>query len=145
MEFEPYIENRSELFRKCNCGEDHDIKIIQGLFYYSEQDYVAFSVALIEHSNEKHIWVSFITGEWPDTNEPDCYVTAHIWSDKENRIMQITDSVKSPFGVKEIFECYPVTREQVIAVDGAKDWFINTYLQLFQVDHEIGNFIENSA
>ncbi|MBI3777285.1 MAG: hypothetical protein HY273_17390 [Gammaproteobacteria bacterium] len=141
MEFQPYIDSRKSNHRRCNCGRDHTIKIIHGMFYYAESNHVAFCVALVEHSDEKHIWVAFITGEWPGTNAADCFVTSHIWSNTEDRIMKVEDGTTSPFEKDEIFDCYPVTREQVLAVDGAKDWFINTYLKLFEIDNEIGNFI----
>jgi hypothetical protein len=145
MAFEPYIEDRSEHYRQCNCGIDHQIKIIQGMFYYSEKNHVGFCVALINHSEEKHVWISFITGEWPGTKEEDCFVTSHIWSNSEGRTMKIADGTSSPFDSDEVFDCYPVTRDQVMAVEGAKNWLINTYLTLFEVDQEIGNFLKNSA
>ena len=53
----------------------------------------------------------------------------------------IKDSSSSPFTSSEIFDCYPVTREQVLDQDGAKDWFIKTYLSLFEYDKEIGSYI----
>jgi len=145
MEFRPYIENRNETLRKCNCGEDHQIKIISGMFHYSEENHVGAKIALIEHNNEKHIWISFITGEWPNTGHEDCYVTSHIWSDDEGRIMRIEDSSSSPFTNNEIYDCYPVTREQVLAQEGAKDWFIKTYLALFEGDEEVQRYIEQRA
>lgn len=142
MSFQPYIESRKELLRKCNCGEDHEIKIILGIFHYGEVNNVVFSVALIEHSKERHVWVSFITGEWPETNHDDCYVTSHIWANSEGRVMEIEDSSSSPFEEKDVFESFPVTREQVLAQEGAKEWFIKTYLSLFEIDKEIGRYIE---
>lgn len=145
MAFQPYIDTRKESFRKCNCGKDHEIKIIHGMFYYAEGNEVAFCVALIEHSNERHIWVSFITGEWPETNHDDCFVTSHIWSNSKGRVMEIKDSSSSPFEEKDIFGSYPVTREQVLSQEGAKEWLINTYLSLFEVDKEIGGYIEQNT
>ena len=145
MEFQPYIENKKESFRKCNCGKDHDIKIIHGRFHYSEENHVGIVVALIEHEEDRHVWVSFITGEWPRTNHDDCYVTAHIWANPEGRVMEIKDSSSSPFFENEVYECYPVTREQVLAQEGAKEWFINTYLLLFEIDEEIGGYIEKNT
>ncbi len=145
MKFKQYIKNRKESFRQCNCGEDHLIRIIQGMFHYAEDNNVAFCVALIDHQNEKHVWVSFITGEWPNTNHKDCYVSSHIWSNEEDRIMKIKDSSSSPFKSEDVFDCFPVSREQVLAVDGAKEWFITTYLDLFAIDKEIGGFIEHAA
>jgi hypothetical protein len=117
------------------------MKIIRGMYHYSEQSYTGFCVGLIEHHQEKHVWVSFITGEWPGTEQEDCYVTAHVWLTPENRIMRIEDSSSSPFEAEEVFECYPVTRDQVMAVEGAKDWFLNTYLKLFESDKEIGGYL----
>ena len=143
MSFVPNIEKRKELLRTCNCGRDHEIKIIRGVFYYSDTNHTIFCVGLVEHKGEKHIWVSFITGQWPNTDAPDCYVTSHIWTSANGRIMKIVDSSSSPFEAEEVFDCYPVAREQVLAVDGAKEWFINTYLALFETDPEIGNYINN--
>ena len=114
------------------------------MFHYSSSDHTAYCVALIDHADEKHIWVSFITGEWPNTGNPDCYVTYHVWSNSDGIIMEIKDSAESPFEKGEVFDSYPVTRDQVLAVDGAKEWVINTYLQLFENDSEVGTFIENS-
>jgi len=145
MAFEPHIKNRAEHTRICNCGKDHKVKIIRGLFHYAEERQVGFCAALLEHSNERHVWLSFITGEWPGTNQSDCYVTSDIWCDREGRIMKIEDSASSPFTPSEVFECYPVSREQVFSVDGAKDWFIKTYLQLFEADKEIGGYLEACA
>lgn len=141
MSFKSYIESRHEAYRPCNCGRDHDMKIIQGMFFYAENSSTAFCVGLIEHQNDKHVWISFVTGEWPGTDQSDCYVTAHLWLTPDDRIMKIEDSANSPFDNDEVFGCYPVTREQVMAVNGAKDWFINTYLQLFEVDSEIGSYL----
>ena len=47
-----------------------------------------------------------------------------------------------PFISEDIFDCYKVTREQVLAVEGAKEWFIETYLELFKTDDEIGNYLK---
>jgi len=141
MSFEPSIENRKESYRPCDCGRDHDMKIIRGIFNYAESSNVIFCVGLIEHQDDRHVWVSFITGEWPGTGQQDCFVTSHIWLTPENRIMKIKDSSSSPFNNDETFDCYPVTREQVFAQDGAKDWFIATYLSLFEHDNEIGEYL----
>ena len=115
------------------------------MFHYSEENKVGATVALIEHQNERHVWISFITGEWPKTGHEDCYVTSHIWSNEEGRIMRIEDSSSSPFTSDEIYDCYPVTRDQVLAQEGAKDWFIRTYLALFECDNEIQSYIEQHA
>ena len=141
MSFEPYIEKRKESYRPCNCGRDHDMKIIRGVFNYADGSNTIFCVGLIEHQDDRHVWVTFITGEWPGTNEEDCFVTSHVWLTPDNRIMRIEDSSSSPFDSEEVFDCFPVTREQVLAQDGAKDWFINTYLALFECDKEIGGYI----
>ncbi|MCC2616337.1 MULTISPECIES: hypothetical protein [Alteromonadales] len=118
------------------------MKIIRGVFNYADGSNTIFCVGLIEHQDDRHVWVSFITGEWPGTNEEDCFVTSHVWLTPDNRIMRIEDSSSSPFDAEEVFDCFPVTREQVLAQDGAKDWFINTYLALFECDKEIGGYID---
>jgi hypothetical protein len=135
------IENRKEYYRKCKCGRDHENKFIRGMFKYSDEDETAFCLAMLEHQNERHIWLSFITGEWPNTNQEDCAVTCHIYTNEKGRVFTIQNGEDSPFSNDDIFDCYQVTREQVLAVNGAKEWFIDTYLSLFKTDEEIGNYL----
>ncbi len=115
------------------------------MFHYTDDNHVAFCAGLLEHSGDKHVWLSFITGEWPETNHPSCYVTSDIWVTDDGRVMRIEDSISSPFEASEVFESYPVTREQVLAVKGAQEWFIKTYLKLFDADGVIGGFLENTS
>tara|TARA_Y100000034_G_scaffold130534_1_gene189227 strand:+ start:26 stop:457 length:432 start_codon:yes stop_codon:yes gene_type:complete len=141
MSFEPNIESRKEYFRDCKCGREHENKFIRGMFNYSEEGQTIFCAALLEHSDEKHIWLSFLTGEWPNTGQEDCAVTCHIFLSEKGRHFSIANGEDSPFEADDVFECYQVTREQVLAVDGAKDWFIETYLALFEHESEIGNYL----
>ena len=141
MEFNPYIENRHETTRKCNCGEDHFVKLVRGILHYDEGKNVVICVGMLEHQGERHVWISFITGEWPGTGEESCSVTIHVWNNNEGRIMEIKDGESSPFDKEEIFDSYRVKREEVLAVDGAKEWVINTYLKLFSVDNEINDYL----
>jgi len=144
MEFQPYIENRNVTNRICNCGDDHEIKIIRGMLHYSEDGFAGFCAGLLEDKDSKHVWLSLITGEWPGTGQSDCYITADIWTNSEGRTMKIEDSRNSPFEPSEVFDSFPVSREQVIAVEGAKEWFIDTYLKLFEVDKEIGGYLTSA-
>ena len=141
MSFEPNIENRKEYFRNCKCGREHENKFIRGMFNYSEEGQTIFCAALFEHSSEKHIWLTFLTGEWPDTGQEDCAVTCHIYLSEKGRHFSIVSGEDSPFEADDIFECYQVTRDQVLAVEGAKDWFIETYLSLFKYENEIGTYL----
>ena len=137
----PNIENRKEYYRECKCGRDHENKFIRGMFNYCKDGQAAFCAALLEHNNERHVWLTFITGEWPNTGEDDCAVTCHIYANDEGRVFTIKNGEESPFISDDVFDCYQVTREQVLAVDGAKQWFIDTYLGLFKVDEEIGDYL----
>lgn len=141
MSFVPYIENRKEWFRPCNCGRDHQIKIVQGLFHYGETHEAIFCAGLVNHQENRHVWISFVVGDWPNTGETDCYVTADVWLNREGQTMRIEDSNASPFDATDVAQAYPVTRDQVLAVDGAKEWIIDTYLSLFEQDEEINSFL----
>jgi hypothetical protein len=141
----PRIESRSERSRPCNCGRDHPVTIIRGMFHYAGDHHAGFCAGLLEHRGSRHVWLSFITGEWPGTDHPDCYVTCDIWANEEGRIMRIEDGTASPFEPGEVFDAYPVTREQVLAVEGAPEWFIDTYLKLFDADSAIGGFLDGEA
>ena len=142
MNFIPYLEKVSKKSRPCTCGENHDLIIIQGALHYAEAAETIFVAGLAEHNGEKHIWLSFITGEWPNTNQADCYVTCHVWKNFDQQIMQIENATEAPFLPAEVFNCYPVSREQVFSVEGAKEWYIKVYLLLFELNQEIGTYIK---
>jgi hypothetical protein len=141
-EFRPKIESVSSYLRQCNCGRNHEIEIIRGTLHYAKANETIFCAGLLEHQNEKHIWLSFITGEWPNTNQPDCCVTIHVWVSNGEQIMRIESGSSSPFNAEDIFECYPVTREQVLAVNGAKEWAVKVYLLLFELENKIGTYLQ---
>ena len=61
---------------------------------------------------------------------------------KKEDTSQFKMEILLPFISEDIFDCYKVTREQVLAVEGAKEWFIETYLELFKTDDEIGNYLK---
>ena len=135
------IERRKEYYRLCKCGRDHENKFIRGVFKYAEDSETIFCAALLEHHNERHVWLSFITGEWPNTEEEDCAVTCHIYTNDKGQVFLVQNGEDSPFLSTDVLDCYQVTRDQVLAVDGAKEWFIDTYLSLFKTDTEIGNYL----
>jgi len=140
-EFKPKIESVSSYSRQCHCGKDHEVEIIRGTLHYDVANETIFCAGLLEHKNEKHIWLSFITGEWPNTYQPDCCVTAPIWLSNGEQLMKIESGSSSPFNSEDIFECFPVTRDQVLAVNGAKDWIVKVYLLLFELENRIGAYL----
>ena len=115
------------------------------MFHYSEEDHeTIFCAALLEHQNDKHLWLSFITGGWPNIDQEDCAVTAHIYKTEKGRHFSISDGEKSPFISEDVFGSYQVSREEVLIVEGAKEWFVDTYLKLFQTDNEIGSYLDTA-
>ena len=128
----------------CKCGRNHENKFIRGYLNYSEGREVVFCCTLLEHQNNRHIWLSLITGEWPGTGKEDCAVTAHIFMRDEERHFLISDGEAGPFEPDDIFDAYQVKREEVLAVNGAKEWFIETYLKLFSLEKEMDGYFQIS-
>ena len=136
------IINRTEY--KAITDENSGIqnKFIRGMFQYGERNEVAFCALLHEHNSKKTIWLSFLTGEWPQTGQADCAVTCVIHRTGTDQVFTIKDGEESPFSSDDLLGCFKVKRNQVLAVQGAEDWFVETYISLFDTDQEIGSFLD---
>tara|TARA_B100000700_G_scaffold168934_1_gene186570 strand:- start:2150 stop:2584 length:435 start_codon:yes stop_codon:yes gene_type:complete len=140
------IEKRSEYREISDKTQGLHNKFIRGMFNYGDGYQVAYCACLHDHNNLKTVWISFITGEWPHTGQTDCAVTCAVYRTEDNdQAFIIKDGEESPFTNDDIFGAYRVTREQVLAVDGAKQWFIDTYLALFETDKMIGSYLESEV
>ena len=137
------IESRSTKTRKCKCGLGHNTEIIYGIFHYAEENYVGYTASLTEHDGEKHLWVGFITGAWEGVENPSCCILIHLYIVEDNLQMDIGHGDYMPFTNEEIFDSEVITRDQVLAQPGAKEWLIETYQSLLSADIKLWEYLTN--
>ncbi len=136
-----YIEDRDVFYRDCDCGENHEVKFITGVLCKENGGETDFSVALINHQDSKHIWLSFILQSCKGICESLCSFTSHIYIAEDGVAYSIQNASKSPFQPEDIFEAYDVSRDEVLKEDGLKESLIDEYQLLFKTDKEIGLFL----
>lgn len=141
----PRIENRKIDIRYCKCGENHNAEIIQGMLHYSENNYVAYKAALMEHHGRYHAWIGFITGGWDGVEAEDCCILIELFIEDGNIRMYIAPKDQNPFYDNEIFGSYLLTRDEVLVHEGAKNWVIKVYQILLDTDLYISRFINGEV
>ena len=141
MSFSPLVENRCTDLRYCKCGAGHNAEIIQGMLHYSESNYTAYKVALMEHDGRPHAWVAFITGGWDGVEAENCCILIELYVEDGSIMMFIAPEKKNPFYDKEIFDSYVLSKREVVEHEDAKNWVIEIYQNLFIADPYILKFI----
>ena len=137
------IESRSTKTRKCNCGLGHTTEIITGIYHYTDKNYVGYIASLTEHDGEMHLWLGFIIGEWEGVKNPSCCILIHLYIVEDNLHMDIGKGDYSPFSNDEMFDSQVITRDQVLAQPGAKEWLIETYKSLLGADIKLWEYLTN--
>lgn len=106
------IQEREEFFVKCDCSEDHENKFVEGVFENEDKDQVEFSVALINHDEDRHIWLAIFLGGCKEITNSHCYLTAHIYIKDSNVCFSIQDADRSPFKLAYENDIYIVSAEK---------------------------------
>lgn len=137
----PEVIEREEFFEKCDCGEDHENKFIEGLLLVDDNNKFEFTAALLNHDEDKHVWMCIFLNGCKEITDSACYVTAHIFMNDSGVCFSIQDGDRSPFSKLYEDDIYRVSREEAISVDGLKDAFVFWYQSLFKADTEIGSYL----
>ncbi len=141
----PRVESRCTDLRYCKCGENHNAEIIQGMLHYSEDNFTAYKVAMMEHDGRRHAWIAFITGGWDGVDSEDCCILIELYVEDGNIMMFIAPDQKNPFHEEELFDSYVLKKSEVLVHEGAKGWVINTYQKLLSADPVILQFINHES
>ena len=107
----------------CPCGCGNGIDILEGRYEYQTGSNAIFRSALFPcKRGEPHVWTQLGTGPWIEGDARDCWITLHTWADSENLSTNIAEHSESPF--KVLFETKErtLTREEVFAQPGGKEW-----------------------
>ena len=133
--FEGIREVRSKTWL-CPCGTGHEFQVFWGSLRYSPDYEVKFVAAHLEHSDSgPHVWFLLGSGPWVQGDDRNCWVTMHLYlDDQENVITRIEDPEESPLWSSRNLEYRYLTREEVLAQNGAKEWAIGRRLD-FEYHH----------
>jgi len=135
------IQEREEFFVKCDCSEEHENKFVEGVFINEDKVQVEFSVALINHDEDRDIWLAIFLDGCKEVTNSHCMLTAHIYIKDSNVCFSIQDAERSPFKLAYENDLYCISREEALSVDGLKDALFYWYKSIFKTDKGIGLFL----
>lgn len=121
--------------RVCPCGCEQPVPVYIGTLHYGEENFVNFTVTHMEQcSSGPHVWLMLGSGSWFADDDRNCWVTLHLYSDKENIITRVSDPKDSPFWRWKVDDDRYLSRDEVLAQDGGKEWAIERRLD-FEEHH----------
>jgi len=119
----------------CPCGCDQEVLLYKGELRYGTDSFVNFAVSHMEHcSSGPHVWLVLGTGSWFANDDRNCWVTLHLHSDGKDIATRISDPEDSPFWRWRTDDDRYLTRQEVLAQDGGKEWAINRRIE-FEEQH----------
>ena len=100
-----------------------------GTLRYSGDYEVVFVAAHLVHGDSgPHVWFMLGSGPWFE-DARNCWVTMHLYiDDDDNVVTRIEDPEESPLWPSRNREFRYLSREEVLAKDGAKEWAIGRRL-----------------
>jgi len=116
--------------RTCDCGCAQPYPSHVGLLRYGASETVFEAALMHGEAKQPHLWVLLGTGPWFDDDSRDCWLTVHAWLDDGNILTSIADPSGSPFTDEDACGGRWLSREDVLAQEGALEWAIARRLQL---------------
>jgi hypothetical protein len=130
----------------CPCGCGSNIDIVEGRYEYQESCNVVFRSALFPcKSGEQHVWTQLGSGPWNEGDSRDCWITLHTWADSENLSTNLAEHSDSPFIVLFETKERTLTREEVFAQPGGKEWAFEVNDALNTKHQAISGFLLGQA
>ena len=126
----------------CPCGCGQSIKFLSGILNYEISRRAVFRTCLLQcKENGPHVWSQLGTGPWIENDARDCWVTLHTWVHDENLITRVEDPENSPFPNTYENDERLLTRQEVLAQAGGKEWAFATH-DILTAEHDaISSFI----
>lgn len=126
----------------CPCGCEQKVPVFVGELRYLGENFVNFAVTHMEHcSSGPHVWLALGTGPWFADDERNCWVTLHLYTDDENVVTRISDPEDSPFWRWRRDADRYLTRDEVLAQAGGKEWAIDRRLDFEEHHRATGDFL----
>ena len=116
--------------RQCLCGCGQVFPVFWGNLRYNTDYEVKFVAAhLVHRDSGPHVWFLLGSGPWFQGDDRNCWVTMHLYVDDDgNVVTRIEDPEESPLWPSRNQAYRYLSREEVLAQDGAKEWAIGRRL-----------------
>jgi hypothetical protein len=132
-------QSSRQIDRPCGCGAR--VSSISGSVENGSTP--VFRALLMSQCATPHLWVMLVTGPWEGRTK-DCAVVIRSLRD-ENGIHSSLESVESSPWRNDALDLHPLSRDEVLAVPGAREWVFETWDILTTGQHEIAEFLYTGA
>jgi hypothetical protein len=123
------IESVTDSSHLCPCGCGNTFPVYSGRVRYGADLSASFSVAHILHCPDgATAWLHLRSGSWFDDDDRNCWVTMQLFADSENVVTTIRDPESSPLWPSRDHSERYLSRAEVLAQNGGKEWAINCRL-----------------
>jgi hypothetical protein len=131
------VEARKEV--SCPCGCERKVPLITGVIE-TEGACPFFRAYLMNDGSGANMWLMLHTGPW-EGFQKDCAVIIHSVVEDEGITSNLKSQSASPWKEVSIEELHFLSRKEVLAQDGAKDWVFETYEYFSKGVEEVDSFL----
>ncbi len=140
------LEGVTEKQHECPCGCGNSFPIYSGRLNYGQEQSIRFSVAHMLHcSKGATAWLHLCSGSWFADDDRNCWVTMQLWADKNEVATTIKDPQESPLWLARAASDRYLTREEVLAQQGGKNWAIDRRLEIEEQHAETRQYLQGPA
>ena len=126
----------------CPCGCGRLFPRHTGMIHYSESGEAVYRAHLLEEvKGEPHLWLLLGTGSWLEGESSGSWITVHSWTGDGQITARVEDPEKSPFTTKDAFEERLLTRDEVFAQPGGKEWVFHCHDLIVENHPEVARFL----
>ena len=132
--------------RLCPCGCGQQFPVFTGNLDYGSDKFVVFQAAHLSHKDSgPHVWLQFRNGPWSESDTRDSWTTLHLWMEDGRVLTSIRDPDESPFWHTRSTKFRYLTREEVLAKGGAKEWAIARRLEFVKQHQATSDFLDERS
>jgi hypothetical protein len=133
--------------QQCPCGCGQVFPVFFGSLRYNPDYELKFVAAHLVHcDSDPHVWFLLGSGPWFQGDDRNCWVTMHLYVDDDgNVVTRIEDPEESPLWPSRNQAYRYLSREEVLAQNGAKEWAIGRRLDFENHHSPTGQFLRQWA
>jgi hypothetical protein len=94
-----------------------------------------------ETKGDPHLWLLLGTGSWIDGEAMGSWITVHSWIGDGQIIARVEDPEGSPFKDADAFDERFLTRSEVFAQPGGKEWVFRCHDLIVQNHQSVSRFL----
>lgn len=139
----PLFTNQKADQWQCPCGCERSFPRHTGMLHYSESGEAVYRAHLLEEAKgEPHLWLLLGTGSWLEDEPLGSWIAVHSWIGNGQITARVEDPEKSPFTSGDVFEERLLTRDEVFAQPGGREWVFLCHDLIVENHPEVSRFLE---